>query len=196
MENKRCAIYARVSTTDQSVEMRTRDLRKLADARGFEVVTEYCDEGRSGAKSSRPALDKMLADAKRGRFQVVLIWRLDRLGRSLGHLIHLLEEFKVWGVELVSFSEGLDFSTSTGKLFYQLLGAFSEFERETIRERTRAGLRNAKARGVKLGRRAIQIDRAEVHRLRGAGLSFGRIAKQLGVSIGSAHKAARRQGVA
>ena len=192
----RCAIYCRVSTTDQSVSMQQRDLQKLADSRGFEVVTEYIDEGQSGSKHSRPALDRMLADAARGKFQVILIWRLDRLGRSLAHLIRLLEDFKSWDVQLVSFSEGLDFTTSTGKLFYQLLGAFSEFERETIRERVKAGMRNARARGVRLGRPAIQIDVAEVHRLRGAGLSFENIAKQMGASVGTVHRSSRRQRVA
>ena len=192
----RCAIYARVSTSDQSVDMQTRDLRKLAEGRGFETAAEYLDEGQSGAKNSRPALDKMLADAKRGKFEVLLVWRLDRLGRSLAHLIRLLEDFKSWNVQLVSFSEGLDFTTSTGKLFYQLLGAFSEFERETIRERVRSGMRNARARGVRLGRPAIQIDAAEVHRLRGAGLSFETIAKQMGASVGTVHRSSRRQRVA
>src|SRR5258708_4744638 len=112
--------------------MQTRDLRKLAEGRAFEVVGEYLDEGHSGAKNSRPALDRMLADAAKGKFDIILVWRLDRLGRSLAHLIKLLENFKSWNCELVSFSEGLDFTTSSGRLFYQLLGAFAEFERETI----------------------------------------------------------------
>src|SRR5712692_7642891 len=178
----RCAIYARVSTSDQSVEMQRGDLYKLAEGRGFEVVTEYCDEAQSGAKSSRPALDKMLADAKRGRFQVILVWRLDRLGRSLAHLIRLLEDFKVWNVELISFSENLDFTSSTGKLFYSLLAAFSEFERAVICERVRAGMRNARARGVKLGRKVVDVNTAEVHRLRRAGVSYRAIARQMKLS--------------
>jgi len=176
--------------------MQTRDLRKLAEGRGFEIVTEYCDEAQSGAKSSRPALDKMLADAKRGRFQVILVWRLDRLGRSLAHLIRLLEDFKVWNVELISFSENLDFTSSTGKLFYSLLGAFAEFERETIRERVRSGMRNARARGVRLGRKVVDVDAAEVPRLRRAGASYRAISRQLGVSAATIHKNSRRQGVA
>ena len=195
MENKRTAIYARVSTNDQSVEMQTRDLRKLADNRGFQVVTEYCDTGVSGAKNSRPALDRMMADAKSGKFEVILVWRLDRLGRSLAHLIRLLEDFKSWNVELVSFSEGLDFTTSSGRLFYQLLGAFAEFERETIRERVRSGMRNARARGIKLGRKNVQVDGAEVKRLRATGASFRAISRQLGVSVGSIHKNSRQTGV-
>ena len=187
----RAAIYTRVSTADQSVDMQTRDLRKLADGRGFEVVKEYTDEGQSGAKSSRPALDKMLADAKAGKFDVILIWRLDRLGRSLGNLIRLLEDFKSWNVALISFSESLDFTTSMGKLFYQLLGAFSEFERETIRERTRSGLRAARARGVRLGRRVVHVDMSEVARMRQAGNSYKHISRTLRVSVGSIYRAMR-----
>src|SRR5882762_4142481 len=187
----RAAIYTRVSTADQSVDMQLRDLSKLAASRDFEVVKEYCDEGQSGAKSSRPALDKMLADAKAGKFEVILIWRLDRLGRSLANLIRLLEDFKSWNVALISFSESLDFTTSMGKLFYQLLGAFSEFERETIRERTRSGLRNAKARGVKLGRKVVPVDVSEVARLRAAGNSYKHISQTLRVSIGSLYRAQR-----
>src|ERR1700674_1709078 len=135
---QQAAIYGRVSTlTNQSVEMQVRDLRQLAAGRSFEIVREYFDEGVSGTKSSRPALDQMLADAKRGKFRVLLVWKLDRLGRSLAHLVRLLEEFRTYGVELVSFSEGMDFSTSTGKLMYQLVSAFAEFERDCIRERVR-----------------------------------------------------------
>src|SRR5712691_11567328 len=192
----RCAIYARVSTTDQSVDMQTRDLRKLAEGRAFQIEEEYIDAGQSGAKNSRQALDRMLADAKRGKFQVLLVWRLDRLGRSLAHLIRLLEDFKVWNVELISFSENLDFTSSTGKLFYSLLAAFSEFERAVICERVRSGMRNARARGVKLGRKVVDVDTAEVHRLRATGASFRAISRRLGVSAATIHKNSRRQGVA
>lgn len=147
------AIYARVSTTQgQSVEMQLRDLRELAVRRGFAVVNEYCDEGVSGAKDSRPALDRMLADAQAGRFKVVLVWKLDRLGRSLVHLVQLMENFRGLGIELVSFSEGLDFATTTGKLLFQIISAFAEFERDCIRERVRAGMRNVKAKGKRIGR--------------------------------------------
>ena len=149
----RIAIYARVSTTThQSVEMQLRDLRELADCRGFEIVGEYCDEGISGSKDSRPGLNRLLADAEAGKFSVVLVWKLDRLGRSLVHLVRLMEDFRRLGIELVSFSEGLDFTTTTGKLLYQIICAFAEFERDCIRERVRAGMRNAKAKGKRIGR--------------------------------------------
>ena len=149
----RASIYARVSTAQgQSVEMQLRDLRELAARRGFEIVREYCDEGFSGAKDSRAALNRMLADAHAGRFNAVLVWKLDRLGRSLLHLVRLLEEFRRTGVELVSFSEGLDFTTTTGKLLFQIISAFAEFERDCIRERVLAGMRNARAKGKRIGR--------------------------------------------
>ena len=120
--------------------------------RGFEIVDEYCDEGVSGVKDSRPALNEMLADAHSGRFKAVLVWKLDRLGRSLLHLVRLLEEFRRIGVKLVSFSEGLDFTTTMGKLLFQIISAFAEFERDCIRERVRAGVRNARAKGKRIGR--------------------------------------------
>ena len=149
----KAAVYARVSTTaNQSVEMQLRDLRELAARRGLEIVREYCDEGVSGAKDSRPALDKMLEDGRTGRFRAVLVWKLDRLGRSLLHLVRLLEEFRRIGVELISFSEGFDFTTTTGKLLFQIISAFAEFERDCIRERVRAGMRNARANGRRIGR--------------------------------------------
>jgi DNA invertase Pin-like site-specific DNA recombinase len=189
---KKAAIYCRVSTLNhgQSVDMQLLDLRKLAEQRGFEVTREYCDTGQSGSKSSRPALDAMLADAKRGKFRVLLVWKLDRLGRSTSHLIQLLEEFKTWGVELISFSEGLDFSTTSGKLFYTVVSAFAEFERDTIRERVRAGLRNALAKGKTLGRPRLTVDAAWIARLRSQGSSWASIAKELGVGEGTVRRAA------
>jgi DNA invertase Pin-like site-specific DNA recombinase len=140
------------TTTHQSVEMQLRDLRELANRRGLEIVEEYCDEGVSGSKDSRPGLNRLLADAEVGKFSVVLVWKLDRLGRSLIHLVRLMENFQRFGIELVSFSEGLDFTTTTGKLLYQIISAFAEFERDCIRERVRAGMRNAKAKGKRIGR--------------------------------------------
>jgi DNA invertase Pin-like site-specific DNA recombinase len=151
--SRRVAIYARVSTVgSQSVDMQLRDLRELAKCRSFEVVTEYCDHGVSGSRETRPALDALLKDARRRKFDAVLVWKLDRLGRSLVHLVRLLQDLRSLSVELISFSEGLDFTTTTGKLLYQVISAFAEFERDCIRERVRAGLRNARAVGKKLGR--------------------------------------------
>ncbi len=186
---QRAAIYGRVSTlTNQSTQMQVRDLRQLADRRGLEVVGEYLDEGFSGSKSSRPALDEMLADAKRGKFRVLLVWKLDRLGRSLAHLVRLLEDLRAYGVELVSFSEGIDFSTATGKLMYQMVSAFAEFERDAIRERVRSGLRNARAKGRKLGRPHITVDTARIATLRGQGCSWATICRETGLSKGTAQR--------
>ncbi len=183
---KAAVIYARVSTFDQNVSMQLNDLRRLAKHRGFAIRKEYIDQGQSGGKTSRPSLDEMLKDARRGRFEVLLVWKLDRLGRSTSHLIGLLEDFKTLNVQLVSFSEGLDFTTSAGKLFYTLLGAFAEFEKDTIRERVRAGLRNARAKGIRLGRPRISVDAAEIRRLRLAGASWRAVGRALGVSHATA----------
>lgn len=188
----KAAIYARVSTTNgqaNGVEMQVRDLREMAERRGFQMTREYCDAGVSGTKDSRPALDAMLADAKRGKFDVLLIWKLDRLGRSLAHLVRLLEEFRAWGVELVSFSEGLDFSTATGKLLYQMISAFAEFERDCIRERVKAGLRNARAKGKRLGRPRAVVDARRIASLRAEGASWATICERTGLTKGTAQRA-------
>jgi DNA invertase Pin-like site-specific DNA recombinase len=190
------AIYCRVSTlTNQNVEMQIRDLRELAARRGFEVVREYCDEGISGAKNSRPALNEMLVDARRGKFRVLLVWKLDRLGRSLAHLVRLLEELRTCNVELVSYCEGLDFTTTTGKLLYQVLSAFAEFERDCIRERVRAGMRNARAKGKRIGRpprtQLSSEDRKSIGEAYWRGkTSFRLLAKRFDTSIGTVQRCA------
>lgn len=178
----KCVIYARCSTFEQNTDMQLRDLRRLAKQRGFDIFKEYVDEAQSGGKTSRPALDAMLKDAQRGRFSVLLVWKLDRLGRSVKHLIELLEDFKTWNVQLVSFGEGLDFTTTAGKLFYTLLGAFAEFEKDTIRDRVRAGIRAARARGVRLGRPALRSfspsDMRQLRRDRRLGMSYAALAQK------------------
>ena len=191
--SRRVAIYARVSTVHgQSVEMQLRDLRDLAAHRGFQLVQEYCDEGVSGSRESRPALNDLLADARRGKFAAVLLWRLDRLGRSLTHLVRLLEELRGLGVELISFSEGLDFTTTTGKLLYQMISAFAEFERDCIRERILGGMRNARARGKRIGRPPVIVDAERVARLRAQGLSWRAIGEKLGLGATTARRALSR----
>jgi len=190
----KAAIYCRVSTTaGQSVEMQLRDLRQLAEQRGFEIVAEFCDEGVSGSCDSRPQLDRMLSDAQRGKFQAVLIWRLDRLGRSLQHLVRLFENFRAWNVALISFGEGLDFSTSMGKLFYQLSGAFAEFERDCIRERVKAGMRNARAKGRHIGRPRAVVDVARIGQLSALGTPWAKIGRTVGVSARTAKRIALRR---
>src|SRR5438132_3005613 len=147
----RAAIYARVSTVDQEPENQLAEIRRYAEARGW-TATEYVDHGVSGAKEKRPALDRLLADARRRRFDVLVCWRLDRLGRNLRHLITLLEDLQALGVAFVSLAEGIDATTPAGKLQMHILGAIAEFERARIAERVRAGLQRAKAQGKRLGR--------------------------------------------
>jgi DNA invertase Pin-like site-specific DNA recombinase len=147
----RAAIYARVSTTEQTAENQLLELRRYIEARGWTAV-EYVDIGVSGSKDRRPALDQLLADALRRRFDVVVCWRLDRLGRNLKHLITLLEDLQALGVAFVSLAEGIDATTPAGKLQMHILGAIAEFERERIRERILAGLARARSQGKQLGR--------------------------------------------
>lgn len=147
----RSAIYARVSTLDQEPENQLDELRRYAEARGWSA-TEYIDRGVSGGKDRRPAHDQLVRDARRRRFDVLVVWRLDRLGRNLRHLITFLEELQALGVEFVSLAEGIDATTPAGKLQMHILGAIAEFERERIQERVRAGLARARAQGTRLGR--------------------------------------------
>lgn len=162
MATRRAAVYARVSTFGQEPENQLRELRRYVEARGWTAV-EYSDRGVSGSKDRRPALDQMLADAKRRRFDVVVCWRLDRLGRSLRHLVTLIEELQSLGVAFVSLGEGIDFSTPAGKLQLHILAALAEFERGRIRERVMAGLHRAKAQGRRLGRpkAVVPVDRVQ-----------------------------------
>src|SRR5260221_13140413 len=145
------AIYARVSTFDQEPENQLQELRRYIEARSWTAV-EYVDKGVSGSKDKRPALDELVRDAKRRKFDVLVCWRLDRLGRNLRHLILLLDELSAVGVAFVSLGEGIDTTSPTGRLVLHVLGAIAEFERERIRERVLAGLARARTQGRRLGR--------------------------------------------
>jgi len=147
----RCAVYARVSTFDQEPENQLAELRRYAEARGW-TATEWIDRGVSGARDRRPALDELRRAARRRRFDVLVCWRLDRLGRNLRHLITLLEELQALGIAFVSLNEGIDATTPAGKLQMHILGAIAEFERARIAERVKAGLQRARAQGKRLGR--------------------------------------------
>src|SRR5713226_10391028 len=147
----KAAIYARVSTLDQEPENQLQELRRYVEARGWSGQ-EYVGRGISGAKDRRPALDALVSDAKRRKFDVLVCWRLDRLGRNLRHLVTLVEELQILGIAFVSLGEGIDCTTPAGKLQLHILAALAEFERARIQERVRAGLARAKAQGVKLGR--------------------------------------------
>jgi DNA invertase Pin-like site-specific DNA recombinase len=181
----KAAIYARVSTFDQEPENQLQELRRYAEARGWTAV-EFVDRGVSGAKDRRPALDQLLTDAKRRRFDVVVCWRLDRLGRNLKHLITLLEDLQTLGVAFVSLAEGIDATTPAGKLQMHILGAIAEFERGRIVERVKAGLVRARAQGRKLGRPERKIPEDVLIQARG--LSVRAAAVKLGVSPATAHR--------
>jgi DNA invertase Pin-like site-specific DNA recombinase len=181
----RAALYARVSTLDQHVENQLTELRTYCERRGWTAV-EYVDRGVSGSKDRRPALDAMLAAAKRRKFDVLVVWRLDRLGRTLRHLILMLDEVHALGVAFVSLAEGIDATTPAGRLQLHVLGAIAEFERARIQERVRAGLSRARAQGKKLGRPRRSMDEARLAPVRG--LPVREAAERLGVSAATAHR--------
>ncbi len=188
----KAALYARVSTSNgqQSPEMQVRELREYCERRGWEVSGEYVDVGISGTKEKRPELNRLLADAHRRRFDAVVVWKFDRFARSVSHLLRALETFKALGIEFVSLSEQVDTSTPTGKMVFTVLGAVAELERSLIVERVKAGLRNAKAKGKKLGRPRVYLDRSRIAALRSQGLSWAKIAHQLGVGVGTLYRMA------
>ena len=173
-------MYARVSTLDQEPENQLSEMRRYVEARGW-TVTEYVDHGISGAKERRPALDALLKDAKRRKLDVLVCWRLDRLGRNLRHLILLLDDLQALGVAFVSLSEGIDATTPAGRLQLHLLGAIAEFERARIAERVKAGLARARANGTRLGRPKAVIPTARLALV--AHLSTKEAAAQLRVSV-------------
>jgi DNA invertase Pin-like site-specific DNA recombinase len=187
----RVAIYARVSTTGhgQDVSMQTRELQQFAQARGWTPADEYVDAGVSGAKDSRPELNRLMADAHKRRFDIVCVWRFDRFARSVSHLLRALETFKALGIDFVSFSEQMDTSTPAGKMVFTVLGAVAELERSLTVERVRAGLRNARAKGKTLGRPRVTVDAARIASLRASGASWQSITLQLGISAGTAKRA-------
>ena len=184
----RAALYSRVSTLDQEPENQLTELRRYVAARDW-GATEYCDRGVSGAKDRRPALDLLLKDARRRRFDVLIVWRLDRLGRNLRHLILLLEELQALGVAFVSLGEGIDATTPAGKLQLHILAAIAEFERARIAERVKAGLARVRASGRRLGRPPAHMEADAVSRT--AHLSVREAATALGVSRSALHRARR-----
>jgi len=183
-------IYARVSTIDkgQDVGMQLRELEAYAKARGWTVQDRYLDEGVSGSQTRRPGVDRLLAACRRRQIDVVLVWRLDRLGRNLKHLIMMLDELQSLGVAFVALHEQIDCTTATGQLMLHLLAAFAESERALIRERVKAGLAHARTKGQQLGRPRLKIDPARVKSLRKDGRSIRQIAQTLHISPASVHK--------
>ena len=186
----RVAVYARVSTLGkgQDTEVQLRDMREYVSRRGWQLAGEYVDVGISGAKERRPQLDRLVADAHRCRFDAIAVWRFDRFARSVSHLLHALETFKALRIEFVSLNEQVDTSTPTGKMVFTVLGAVAELERSLIVARVKAGLRNARAKGKRLGRPPKDLDSEMISALRSQGLGWRAIAKQLGVGVGTLYR--------
>ncbi|HEY4776646.1 MAG TPA: recombinase family protein [Candidatus Acidoferrales bacterium] len=188
------ALYARVSTSDkgQDPEMQLRELREYCERRKLDIAGEYIDNGISGSKESRPELNRLMADANRRKFDAVLVWKFDRFARSTSHLLKALETFQSLKIDFVSLTEGIDTSTPVGAMVFTILGAVGQMERELIRERIRAGVRNARAKGKRLGRPRVQVNASLVASLRAAGQSYRAVASALGVSVGSIHAAVQQ----
>jgi putative DNA-invertase from lambdoid prophage Rac len=181
----KAAIYARVSTSDQNCEMQLRELREYLGRRGWDPAGEYIDAGFSGAKTSRPQLDRLMVDARACRFDAVVVWKLDRWGRSLAHLVQSVQELSALGIRFVAVTQNIDTDESNpmARLLLHLMGAFAEFERELIRDRVNAGIRNARARGKKLGRPRRVFRRDEALEMRAQGKSWRAIAAALNVPL-------------
>jgi DNA invertase Pin-like site-specific DNA recombinase len=186
----RVALYARVSTSNgqQDPEMQLRELREYTARRGWQIVEEFVDTA-SGAKDSRPALNRMTAAASRRQFDAILIWKFDRYARSLRHLVNALAELEALGIAFVSLRDNLDLSTPAGRLMFQIIGAMAEFERALIQERVKAGLRNARAKGKRLGRPRRFVSTAKITAMRESGASWRRIASELKIGIGTIYRA-------
>jgi DNA invertase Pin-like site-specific DNA recombinase len=186
----RVALYARVSTLNsQDPEMQLSELREYAGRRGWKISEEFIDQGVSGCRESRPALNRMMSDACRRRFDAILVWKIDRFGRSLKHLVNSLAELAALGVAFISLRDNIDLSTPSGRLMFQIIGAMAEFERALIQERVRAGLRNARAKGRRLGRPRVIVDASRIAYLRGVGRSWSQIKDEIGISKGTAQRA-------
>jgi len=185
---KRTALYLRVSTLDQHTETQLYDLHEMARQRGYQIVEEYEDR-ISGAKARRPGLDAMMRDARRGKFDVVLVWACDRIARSTKHFLDVLDELNRLNVEFVSFREQIDTAGPLGRAIVVIIGAIAELERSLIVERVRAGMRRAKLEGRHIGRQVLVLDRAAILRGRQNGQSLGQLAKTHLVSRTTIHRA-------
>ena len=191
MEAKRVAIYARVSTDAQTTENQLMELRVLSKRMGWKVAQEFVDNAISGAKGreQRPAFDRMIKAAMRREFDVIAAWSVDRLGRSLQHLITFLGEIHGKGIDLYLHQQGLDTTTPAGKALFQMCGVFAEFERAMIQERVKAGLARARAQGKQLGRpRVSAAIESKVLRFKAKGKGIIKIAKKLGIGVGTVQR--------
>jgi DNA invertase Pin-like site-specific DNA recombinase len=189
------AVYARVSKVNggQDYTMQTRELVEYCQRRGWEIFDTYVDNGVTGKKDSRPELNRLMADAHARRFDVVVCWRFDRFSRSVSHLCRALETFRALKINFVSMIEQIDTTTPAGTFVFHILAAVAESERQTIVERVRGGLRNARAKGKRLGRPRKTVDVDRINSLRASGNSWRKIAAMMGVSVGKVYEAARIQ---
>jgi DNA invertase Pin-like site-specific DNA recombinase len=186
---KTVGIYARVSTDKQAVDMQLVELRDFAKRSGWKIFREYMDQGYTGGNTKRPAFLEMMTDANKKKFDILLVWKLDRLSRSLRDLISTLDELGSLGIDFISYDNQLNTCTPTGKLTFQIIGAVAEFEKDIARERVMAGLANARLRGKRLGRPPIPAalyDKTKT--LRQKGLSFRKIGQKLGVDVATIRK--------
>ena len=184
-------MYARVSTNNgQNPEMQLGELRAYCDRRGWEIAGEYVDQGICGAQERRPTLGRLLADCRRRRVDVVVVYRYDRFARSLRQLVNALEDFRALGIDFVSLHEGVDTSTPNGRLVFGIFASIAEFERELIRDRVRSGIAAAKAKGKRIGRPKTAVDASRLVVLRAQGHSWRMIAQETGVSLGTVYRAA------
>ena len=189
---KRAALYMRVSSLDQRPETQLHDLHQMAAQRGYEIVQEYTDR-ISGAKAKRPGLGQMMADARRGRFDVVLVWASDRIARSVKHFLEVLDELNRLNIEYVSFREQIDTGGPLGRAIVVIIGAVAELERNLIIERVRAGMRRARLEGTHIGRNPLTLDHEAIHRERCQGQSLRQIAKGHRISTATVQRVLRKR---
>ncbi len=178
---KRVAIYVRVSTKDQSVDMQLNDLERYSRERGLNDFKIYEDSGVSGTKETRPALTELMDDAKKRKFDIVLVWRFDRFARSTKHLVTALYEFRNLGIDFISYQENIDTSSPLGEAIFTIISAMSKLERDIIAERVKGGLRKARANGKRLGRPESEVDTDKIVEYKKQGKSIREIAKEMGI---------------
>lgn len=191
---KRVAIYVRVSTKDQSVDMQLNDIEGYSKERGLNIFNIYKDSGVSGTKETRPALGELMNDAKKRKFDMVLVWRFDRFARSTKHLVTALHEFRHLGIDFISFQENIDTSSPLGEAIFTIISAMSKLERDIIAERVKGGLRKARANGKQLGRPETGVDVNKLAEYKEQGKSIREIAKEMGLSRGKVERTLK-QGV-
>lgn len=190
---RRVAIYARVSTANQTVENQLQDLRAVAERNSWHVIAELSDSGISGTKGrdQRPAFDELLKRATRREFDLIMVWAIDRLGRSIQHLVSFMNDIQSLNVDLYVHQQAIDTTTPTGRMTFSIFSALGEYERELMRERIMAGQRRARSQGVKIGRPSKMNDavRTSVRLLRGNGMAIREISKRLEIGVGTVYSA-------